>query len=50
MYIYTENAHWEIDLLKVWVRNIFCSTIGETQCVDMQIYYIIKSKYGEIML
>lgn len=49
MYVFTENVYWEMDFLKVWIRNIFCSTIGEAQRVDMQIYYIIKSKYGEII-
>lgn len=44
MYIFPENVYWEIDFLKLWIRNIFCSTDGETQCVDMQIYYIIKTK------
>lgn len=50
MYIFTENVYWEMDSFKCVKKEHFCSAIGETQYVDMQIYYIIKTKYSEIIL
>lgn len=34
---------------EVWKKSIFSSTTGDAQCVDMQIHYIIQTRYGEII-
>lgn len=49
MCTFTENIYWELDFFfKGGKKNIFSSTIAEAWCIDMQIYYIIQSRHGEI--